>query len=57
MTPYAYLTWRRMEAAKQMLQAGQPVTGIALAVGYANPGKFAAAFRRVVGQAPSAWRR
>ena len=57
MTPYAYLTWRRMEVAKAMLLDGRAVTEVALAVGYANPGKFAAAFRRVVGLAPSAWRR
>ena len=57
MTPYAYLTWRRMEVAKTMLLDGRAVTEVALAVGYANPGKFAAAFRRVVGLAPSAWRR
>ncbi|WP_421575406.1 helix-turn-helix domain-containing protein [Stenotrophomonas maltophilia] len=55
MTPYAYLTWRRMEAAKPMLLAGRSVTEVALAMGYANPGKFAAAFRRVTGQAPSHW--
>lgn len=55
MTPYAYLTWRRMDAAKPMLLAGQSVTEVALAMGYANPGKFAAAFRRVTGQAPSHW--
>lgn len=54
-TPYAYLTWRRMEAAKPMLLAGRSVTEVALAMGYANPGKFAAAFRRVTGQAPSHW--
>jgi len=55
MTPYAYLTCRRMDAAKPMLLAGQSVTEVALAMGYANPGKFAAAFRRVTGQAPSRW--
>lgn len=55
MTPYAYLTWRRMQAAKPMLLAGRSVTEVALAMGYANPGKFAAAFRRVTGQAPSRW--
>lgn len=55
MTPYAYLTWRRMEAAKPRLLAGHSVTEVALAMGYANPSKFAAAFRRVTGQAPSRW--
>ena len=31
------------------------ITEVALAMGYANPGKFAAAFRRVTGQPPSRW--
>lgn len=57
MTPYAYLTWRRMQVAKPMLLDGRAVTEVALAMGYANPGKFAAAFRRVVGQGPQAWAR
>ncbi|MCC7633642.1 helix-turn-helix transcriptional regulator [Stenotrophomonas rhizophila] len=57
MTPYVFLTRRRMQAAQRLLRAGHSVTATALAVGYANPSKFAAAFRRVTGQAPSAWGR
>ena len=55
--PYAYFTYRRMEFAKQLLRNHQlPVTDIALSVGYTNPSKFAAAFRRFCGLAPSLWR-
>ncbi len=54
--PFGYLTFRRMERAKSLLDEGQMVTDVATAVGYSNPAKFAAAFRRWVGCAPSQWR-
>ncbi|WP_157776540.1 helix-turn-helix transcriptional regulator [Nitratireductor aquibiodomus] len=54
--PFEYLTLRRMEHAKQLLKTDATIMEIALAVGYANPAKFAAAFRRVCGCAPSDWR-
>ncbi|WMJ69333.1 AraC family transcriptional regulator [Stenotrophomonas sp. 24(2023)] len=53
--PYAFLTRRRMQWAGQALRAGRSVTDVALASGYANPSKFSAAFRRVMGCVPSAW--
>jgi len=56
-TPFAWLTRRRMDRAKEMLAADMPVTQVALAVGYTNPGKFAAAFRRWCGVPPSRWGR
>ena len=56
--PYAYFTMRRIEYAKTlMLSQPLSITEIALHVGYANPSKFSAAFRRVAGLAPSVWRR
>jgi len=55
MPPYAYLTQRRMHWAQYALSKGQRVTEVALACGYANPSKFAAAFQRVAGCTPSAW--
>ncbi|MBB4212214.1 AraC family transcriptional regulator [Rhodothalassium salexigens DSM 2132] len=55
-TPFAYLTDRRMARAQDLLLAGEPVTATAAAVGYANPAKFAAAFRRRYGCPPSHWR-
>ena len=54
-TPFAYLTRRRMEKAKMLLLGGETVTRAALAVGYANPSKFSAAFRRCVGCSPTEW--
>ncbi len=55
-TPFAYLTARRMERAALLLEAGEPVTQAALAVGYANASKFAAAFQRRMGVTPREWR-
>lgn len=51
--PYEYLTLRRMETARRLLLSGTSVTEAAVFVGYANPSKFAAAFRRFYGSSPS----
>ncbi|MFV1845283.1 helix-turn-helix transcriptional regulator [Stenotrophomonas maltophilia] len=53
--PYAFLTRHRMHWARGALAQGRTVTDVALASGYANPSKFSAAFRRVLGCSPSAW--
>jgi AraC-like DNA-binding protein len=54
---FAYLRGKRMELARGLLvQRGLSVTEVALHVGYANPSKFAAAFRKHFGFAPSALR-
>lgn len=55
MPPFAYLTQRRMNAAKSMLQHGHNVTSIALSLNYSNPSKFSAAFKRCVGHSPTDW--
>jgi len=48
--------WRqqaRLLAALQRLAAGEPVTSVALALGYDSPSAFAAMFRRALGVPPS----
>lgn len=51
---FAYLRQRRMEEARRLLLEGRAnVTEAALRVGYTNPSKFAAAFRRQFGVRPS----
>lgn len=48
--------WRQqvcLIAAIKRLSLGQPVTRIALDLGYASPSAFATAFRRVLGKTPS----
>lgn len=57
-TPHEWLVAQRIGRARQLLaDPAVPVTEIALAVGYATPSAFAAAFRRTVGLSPSAFRR
>jgi AraC family transcriptional regulator len=57
-TPYAWLVNLRIERARQLLAHPElPVTEIALAVGYETPSSFAAAFRKITGVTPSAFRR
>ncbi|MFT3769338.1 MAG: helix-turn-helix transcriptional regulator [Minicystis sp.] len=51
---FEYLRRARMEEARNLLLTHRlNVTEVALRVGYANPSKFAAAFRRQVGMSPS----
>ena len=59
-TGLGFAQWRqqaRLLAAVARLADGQPVTRVALDVGYASPSAFTAAFRRVLGEVPSAYRR
>lgn len=54
---FAYLRGLRMIEARSLLrERGLSVTEVASRVGYANPSKFAAAFRRELGASPSAIR-
>lgn len=54
----AYVKEYRMNAAALMLKNTQePIIAIAARVGYDNPGKFAAAFRSVIGMTPSEYRK
>lgn len=52
-TVYGRLRFWRMQRAEELLSSGMTVTEAALEVGYANPSKFAAAFRREAGKNPS----
>lgn len=53
-TPYQYLTRRRMEHARALLELRElAVAEIAALVGYGHPGRFAAAFRTFSGSYPS----
>ena len=55
MTPFTYLTHTRMEQAERLLrQPGSTVAEVANRVGYANPAKFAVAFKRHFGITPKA---
>lgn len=52
-TVYGRLRFWRMRRAEALITNGMTVTEAALEVGYANPSKFAAAFRRENGRNPS----
>lgn len=57
-TPHQWLTNLRIARAKEMLADPLlPVTEIGLCVGYQTPSSFAASFRKLVGVAPSEFRR
>jgi AraC-like DNA-binding protein len=54
MTPFAYLTQQRMKQAKQLLRGSNcTVAEVANRLGYTNPARFAAAFKRQFGTTPS----
>lgn len=55
-SPAAHVTEVRMRRAKQLLDAGTPVSETSRALGYASDEGFRRAFRRHTGVAPSAWR-
>ncbi len=57
-TPHEWFVGLRMEQARRLLAHPElTVTEVALAVGYETPSSFAAAFRKVIGTTPSAFRR
>jgi AraC-like DNA-binding protein len=50
-----FVQWRqkaRLLAALRRLGAGDPVTAVALALGYRSPSAFSAMFRRALGMVP-----
>lgn len=55
-TPHQYLTYVRMEKAKQLLQTGRAVSDVCGDVGFDSLTSFAGLFKRAVGLTPSAYR-
>jgi AraC-like DNA-binding protein len=53
-TAFGYLHEKRMEAARRLIEEGEMNVGeVALEVGYANPSRFASAFKKRFGVRPS----
>jgi len=52
-TPYQYLKYVRIEAAKKLLQAGLPVTEVCFSVGFDSTSSFSGLFKRSTGLNPS----
>jgi AraC-like DNA-binding protein len=55
--PMQYLAAWRMQLASRLLTEGSHVAEVAAAVGYESEAAFSRAFKKLVGQSPSAWRR
>ena len=55
--PMQYLAMWRMQVASRRLLEGDAVSEVASAVGYESEAAFSRAFKKLVGAAPSAWRR
>lgn len=55
-TVSAYVRYARMELAAMLLAKGKSVAETSLEVGYANPSKFAAVFKKERGMTPSEFR-
>ena len=57
-TAFGYLYQQRMEKARDLLKVDtMNITEVAAVVGYTNPSAFGAAFKRMFGTTPSAYRR
>jgi AraC family transcriptional regulator len=58
LSPHAWLRQHRLAQAMTLLRdTDEPVVSIAVALGYGSQSAFAAAFRRLIGETPSEWRR
>ena len=54
-TPHQYLTWVRVERAKELLAAGEPVMRVCFAVGFDSVSSFTGLFKRRAGLTPAAF--
>lgn len=56
--PMQYLArWRMQVAATRLRETADPVANVGLDVGYGSEAAFSRAFKRIVGSAPSEWRK
>jgi AraC-like DNA-binding protein len=55
--PMQYLAMWRMQLASRRLLEGESVAEVATAVGYESEAAFSRAFKKLVGESPSSWRR
>jgi AraC-like DNA-binding protein len=55
--PMRYLALWRMQLASRLLLEGGQVAAVAAAVGYEAESAYSRTFKKLVGQAPAAWRR
>src|SRR5678810_302796 len=51
-TPHQYLTWKRINKAKDLLSENKPVTEVCNEVGFESIGSFSVLFKKEIGFAP-----
>lgn len=57
-SPYKMVSERRINEAKRLLtETGQPITEIALELGFSSSAHFSTRFRELAGMSPSRWRK
>ncbi len=56
-TPHRYRTASRIERARLLLAAGQPVTSVCMDLGFSSLGSFSTLFARRVGEPPARYQR
>jgi AraC-like DNA-binding protein len=55
-TPHQYLTWKRINKAKDLLSENKPVTDVCNEVGFESIGSFSVLFKKEIGFAPQYYR-
>jgi AraC-like DNA-binding protein len=55
-TPHQYLTFKRIEKAKDLLSENKPVTEVCNEVGFESLGSFSVLFKKEIGFAPQYYR-
>ena len=55
-TPHQYLTWKRINKAKDLLAENKPVTDVCNEVGFESIGSFSVLFKKEIGFAPQYYR-
>ena len=55
-TPHQYLTWKRINRAKDLLSENKPVTEVCNEVGFESIGSFSVLFKKEIGFAPTYYR-
>lgn len=54
-TPHQYLIFVRIDKAKNLLKAGNPVSDVCVSVGFESISSFSGLFKRTIGLTPSAY--
>lgn len=55
-TPHQYLTWKRLDKAKDLLSDNKQITDVCNEVGFESIGSFSVLFKKEIGFAPTYYR-